>query len=194
MKTLRFLFIAGLSIALLATAAVEVVSASGEPTASIAKKKKCSKKKRKKGKCGPQADPVALITALLSGSSFTSTGDDGSPSTDGTFTDVFKFCRDGTYTRHEESSGTIRSGLGPIPFHEETAFGGTWKMTPHPTLPRPGELKGILEVTITSWQDSEGRPQYATEDSYTVLVPPDRSYFIFSDHPPWIRTAGGAGC
>jgi hypothetical protein len=188
----------GLTSALLSVcvAAVGIVPASTGPTASVAKKKKCSKKKRKKGKCGKAGDPVALLTALFAGSSFSSTFEDPSPSVDGTATDVFKFCRNGTYSRRDQSTGTIRSGLGPIPYDHVTTYGGTWKITvlSGEGLRKNGDLKGGLDITITSWQDSDGAPQPVTQDSFTVTTPADRRFFIIGDHPAWTRTPGGAGC
>jgi hypothetical protein len=184
------------ALLIVALAAVEVAPVTAGPTASAAKKKKCSKKKRKKGKCGKTADPVALLTARVAGSSFSSTGDIGSNSADGTHTHTYKFCRNGTYTSHEENTGTVRTADGPVPFHEVTDYGGAWKVTAHPRggLSKTGELKGVLDITITSWQDSEGRPQYATQDSFTLVFPADRPFVIIGDHTPWTRTPGGAGC
>jgi hypothetical protein len=170
-------------------AAIEVVPASAGPTASVAKKK-CSKKKRKKGKCGKSSgDPVAALTALFAGSSFSGPSADR----DTQYTDEWKFCRDGTYQRHYESTGT--TGFDPpVPFHTATTYGGTWKFEPGALQRKTGELKGYVDTTITSWQDSEGHPPFAAADSDTVVVPPGEPFIVIGDHPVWHRTPGGAGC
>ena len=178
-------------------AAIDVGLASAGPTASVAKKK-CSKKKRKKGKCGKSTgDPVAALTTLFSGSSFSSSAKDNSPSVDGSFTDVYKFCRNGTYQGRDESIGTIRSDP-PIPYDYVITWGGTWKFT-DALRRKTGELKGGLLLTIDSWQSNVpegnvGHDPPPSPDSETVVVPVAQPWVVIGDHPVWTPTPGGAGC
>ena len=180
------------SLLIVGLVAIDVAPASAGPTAGAAKKKKCSKKKRKKGKCGNTAgDPVAALTALFAGSSFSGPSADR----DTQYTDDWKFCRDGTYQRTYTSSGS--TGFidePPVPFHNTTTYGGTWHFQPGALLRKTGELKGYVDTTITSWQDSQGHPPFAAADTDTVVVPPGEPFIVIGDHPVWHRTPGGAGC
>ena len=174
-------------------AAIDVGAASAGPTASVAKKK-CSKKKRKKGKCG---NPVAALTAVFAGSSFSSSAADNSPIANGTFTDSYKFCRNGTYQGRDESIGTFFNGP-PDSYDYVTTWGGTWKFT-DAERHKTGELKGGLLLTIDSYQTNvpEGNVGHnppPSPDSETVVVPADKRFVVIGDHPVWTPTLGGAGC
>lgn len=178
-------------------AAIEVGAASARPTASVAKKK-CSKKKRKKGKCGKSAgNPVAALTAVFAGSSFSSSAADNSPGANGTFTDSYKFCRNGTYQGRDESIGTIPDSP-PVSYDYVTTWGGTWKFT-DAERHKTGELKGGLRLTIDSYQTNvpEGNVGHnppSSPESETVVVPVDKRFVVIGDHPVWTPTLGGAGC
>jgi hypothetical protein len=175
----------------LGLAAIDVGPASAGPTASVAKKK-CSKKKRKKHKCGKSGgDPVAALTALFAGSSISSVSNGTSGGGPGTNTDVYKFCRNGTYRRQIDNVGT-----GETPFHRVTTYAGAWKFTDG-LRRKTGELKGGLTTTVDSFQDSDGAdppPPEVLPFVDTVVVPAGEPFIVIGDHPAWTRTPGGAGC
>jgi uncharacterized low-complexity protein len=181
-------------------AAMDAAPASAGPTASVAKKKKkkCTKKKRSKGKCGKAKDVAATVTALIAGSSFRSSFDYPSSSADGTVTEEYEFCRNGRYRFRNRSTGTIHSGLDPVPFDDVTTYGGTWKLK---EAERAGTyaLKGILVLTADSFQTnapegSLGHDPPPSPDSHIFVAPFAKPIFTIGDHPVWTRTPGGAGC
>jgi hypothetical protein len=178
-------------------AATDVVPASAGPTASVAKKKgkkKCSKKKRKKHKCGKGGNPVAALTALFAGSSFSSTSSTTAYGDPGSYTNVIKFCRNGTYQDRTENIGTGFSGTA---YDTVTTYAGTWKFT-DVLRRKTGELKGTLLRTVDSWQDSEGHappPPEALPFYDTVVAPVGQPNVKIGElFPIPVRTPGGAGC
>lgn len=180
-RSLPIALIAALLIA--GVAAIDVVPASAGPTASVAKKK-CSKEKRKQLKCGP----VAALTALFAGSSFSYSvpGDAGSYSTG-----VAKFCRNGTYQGQYAITGS--AGADHV-----LTNSGTWKFTAAHVvgLGSSSSLDGNLHQTNGSWQDTGpgANPpvQQAAFDS-SVKHPSGASYITMQDYR-WTISPGGAGC
>lgn len=175
-------------------AAIDVAPASVVPTASVAKKK-CSKKKRKKHKCGKGGNPVAALTALFAGSSFSSISSTTAYGDPGSYTDVIKFCRNGTYQDRVENIGTGRfSGTA---YDTILTYAGTWKFT-DALRRKTGELKGTLLRTVDSWQDSEGHappPPDALPFYDTVVAPVGQPNVKIGElFPIPVRTPGGAGC
>jgi hypothetical protein len=184
-RTLPIALIAALLIA--GVAAIDVVPTSAAPTASVAKKK-CSKKERKRLRCGRQTPAVAALTALFAGSSFSYSYPSGGS---GSISEVRKYCRNGTY------QGQYVVVLDSGETYQVITSSGTWNFTAAHVEDHGSftSLDGTLHQTISSWQDSLGQPPSLAPTGFDGSVKhDDGASDITMGGNRWTISPGGAGC